>query len=72
MKIKCQNKELEGLNATVRMESGDHLSVAFTDLQGVSRIITLSVQGKVMLVNDTKTDDSLIMRNAENYFLKGD
>lgn len=72
MKIKCLNNELNGSNATIVMESGDHVSIAFTDLNGDSRIITVSVQGKVLVVNEPKMDASLLVRANSNYYDFGD
>jgi hypothetical protein len=71
MIFKCGNKELSGANATIRMESGDHVSVAFTDLSGDTRVVTIRVQGKVMLVNDEKTEGSLLIRSAGCHFEQG-
>jgi len=72
MKIKCLQTECNGPNATVQMESGDNLSIAFVDLSGQARIVNITVQGKVMLVTDAKTDSSLLVRSKSVYFQYGE
>ncbi len=62
MKIKTSRVETDAENATVLMQSGDHLTVAFTELGGMTRMVTISVQGSVMLLNDTKTNSSMFLR----------
>jgi len=68
MKIKDLSSKATGSSATIEMEPGDNLSITFVDLSGTSREVTVTVQGKVMLVNDTKTDSSLLIRSKGVFF----
>jgi hypothetical protein len=62
MKISNLSAKANGSNATIEMEPGDGLSIKFVDLSGTSRIVTVDVQGKVMLLTDVKTDSNLLVR----------
>lgn len=63
MHIKARGQEiLEASNATVRMSSGDHISVEYTSPDGRSEVITLSAQHLVFLARHEGTDTSIICR----------
>jgi len=72
MKITDLSASVTGSSsATVEMLPGDNLSLVFTDLNGLLRVVTVDVQGKVMLLTDNKTDSSLLVRAAGVYFHQG-
>jgi hypothetical protein len=72
MKIKCLSTETEGPNATALMESGDHITLAFIDLNGANRLVHISVQGKVMVIREEKSDSCMLVRAAGVHLHQGD
>ena len=64
MRIKCLSTETEGPNATIAMESGDHVTLAFTDLNRKSRMIHVSIQGKVMVVHEDTTQSYMLVHSS--------
>lgn len=71
MKINVWNQVVEGTNGTVEMQSGDRLSVAFKGLGGEFQVVTLAVQGAVMVVTHEQTQDALVVRKAGAQYVKG-
>lgn len=63
MKIKAWSNEIEGpSNATVEMNSGDVISIAYTNPRGESHIITVSAQHLVFIARHEETDMSILCR----------
>jgi len=49
-------------NATVSLESGDTISVAYTDPNGKPHILNITAQHLVLIVVHEQTDAAMIMR----------
>lgn len=58
-------------NATVIMESGEHLSVAFKDKVGEYQVVNLMIRDAVMVVTHEQTDNSLVVRRNGDQYVKG-
>lgn len=72
MKINCMSTQVEGSKAKVVMESGDYLSVTFRDLSGGERNVHISVQGKVMVLREEKTDSAMLVRYVDVHLQQGE
>jgi len=65
MQIRAWEHEIKSVrNGTVVMESGDHLSIMYTDPHGKSHTINVSAQHLVLMVSHEQTDAALIFRPA--------
>lgn len=65
MHIKAWDKEIKDVrNGTVIMESGDNLSVAYTDPNGKSHVFNISAQHLVFLVTHEQTEATMMCRPA--------
>lgn len=65
------DKLIESGIATVEMGSGDMLSAAFMDGNGGRRVVTLHVQGRVMVVTDEHTGASMVARPGTTQYVQG-
>lgn len=65
MHIKAWGKEIKDVrNGTVTMESGDALSVAYTDPHGKSHVFNIQAQHLVFLVTHEATEATMLCRPA--------
>lgn len=65
MHIKAWGKEISDVrNGTVTMESGDSLSVAYTDPHGKIHVFNILAQHLVFLVTHEQTEAAMICRPA--------
>jgi hypothetical protein len=71
MKIKSLNQVVAGPNATIEMDSGDRVSIGFKGLDGQFQVVTLAVQGSVMVVTHEQSQDSLVVRTRGAQYVKG-
>lgn len=63
MHLKAWGKEIKDVrNGTVTMESGDALSVAYTDPNGKTHVFNILAQHLVFLVTHEGTNNSLLVR----------
>jgi len=63
MKIKAWSNEIEGpTNATVEMNSGDVISIMYTNPRGESHIFTISAQHLVFMSRHEETDKTILCR----------
>ncbi len=63
MHIKAWGKEIKDVrNGTVSMESGDALSVAYTDPQGKSHVFNINAQHLVFMVTHEQTEATMMCR----------
>lgn len=63
MHIMSWGQEITGTrNATVRLDSGDSVSVAYKTPDGRDEIITITAQHLVLLATHERTDASIIVR----------
>ena len=70
MEIKALTKVVKAENATITMDSGDHLSIAFKDLKGDYQVVNIKIQGKVCLIEHEQTQDALIVRRNQAIYVK--
>lgn len=70
MEFKALTKTVKAENATVVMDSGDHLSIAFKDLMGEYQVINVKIQGRVCLIEHEQTQDAMIARRNQTIFVK--
>ena len=71
MEIKSLDKKITGPNASVVMDNGDTLAVAFKDETGHYQVINVVVQGRVAVVSHEQSDDSIVVRRRGTQFVKG-
>lgn len=63
MEIKTLGQEIKGgTTATVRLDSGDYISIAYTDPRGTTNVITVSAHHLVMIAMHEDSDTSIICR----------
>lgn len=63
MHIKAWDKEIVGpSNATVSLNTGDEISISYTDPCGVTNIVTVSAHHLVMIARHEGSDNSLLIR----------
>lgn len=62
MQIQTIEGTLGGTNGTVRMNSQDHLSVAYVDPRGTEHIFNISAQNLVFMVVHEKTEAAILCR----------
>jgi hypothetical protein len=63
MQIKALNSHIQDTsNATVTMNSGDHLSVGYTDPNGKFHIFDISAQHLVFLVSHRESEATMLIR----------
>jgi hypothetical protein len=65
MHIKAWGKEIKDVrNGTVTMDSGDSLSVAYTDPNGKTHIFNVMAQHLVFMVTHEQTEATMMCRPA--------
>ena len=65
MQIRAWGNEIKDVrNGTVVMESGDSLSVGYTDPHGKFHTININVQHLVMIVSHEQSEAAMIFRPA--------
>lgn len=63
MHIKARDKEIEGPeNATIRMNSGEHVSIAYTSPDGRTEVINIMAQHLVMIAEHEGSKSALLIR----------
>lgn len=62
MEIKSNGNALTGTNATVMLESGDHISVAYKNSRGEFNVFNVSAQHLVFLASHEQTGSTMIVR----------
>jgi galactokinase len=71
MELGFNGKKVGGVdNATAVMGSGDHLTVAYKNVDGKLRLVTIAVQGSVMVITAEHTQDSLVLRHQGVQFIE--
>jgi hypothetical protein len=71
MEIKSYDKVISGnANATVTMDKGDTLSIAFKDTSGEYQVINVAIQGCVAVVTHEQSDDTMVVRRRGSQFVK--
>ena len=73
MEIRSGQKTIMEPNATVRMSSGDHLSIAYTDVDGHSTIITIEARQIALAIREQRSGDMLFVQHPKygNVFMEG-
>ncbi len=72
MEFKSPIMNVNGVgNATVLMQSGDHLSVGYIDPRGVFHNINISAQHLVFLATHEQTEATLLIRPSGVQFVPG-
>lgn len=72
MEIKSGQKTLLGSNATVVLESGDHVSVAYKDpLTGQFNVFNIHAQHLVFIATHEQSDNTLLVRRGGCEMVQG-
>ena len=72
MEIKSNRNALNGTNATVMMESGDHISIAYKNPHtGEFNVFNITAQHLVFMASHEQTQNALLVRPAGCEFVKG-
>lgn len=70
MIIKALDKELRHDNATVEMQSGNHLTVAFK-IGDEYQVVSVSCQGSVMVITHEQSESAFLINRTGCQHLKG-
>lgn len=73
MELRLGSDTLFGPNGTARMSNGDRLSIAYTDVDGEYRLITIEARAIALVVREQRTGDELFIQSEpyNNVFLPG-
>ncbi len=72
MEIRAGSQTILEPNATVRMADGDHLSIAYTDVHGNTRLVSISARALALVVREQRTGDELFIQDRYgNVFMEG-
>jgi hypothetical protein len=73
MEIRAGGKTILEPNATVRMSDGDHLSIAYTDVHGDTRLVNISARAIALVIKEQRTGDEMFVQHPKygNVFMEG-
>jgi hypothetical protein len=73
MEIRAGSKTILEPNATVRMSDGDHLSIAYTDVNGNTYLVNVSARAIALAIHEQRSGDHLFIQHPKfgNIFMGG-
>lgn len=73
MEIRSGSQTILEPNATVRMSDGDHLSIAYTDVNGNTSVVTIGARAYALAIHEQRSGNDLFIQHPKhgNVFMKG-
>jgi len=65
MEIRSGNQTILEPNATVRMSDGDHLSIAYTDVNGNTYLVNVSARAIALTITEQRSNDMLAIQHPK-------